>query len=80
MLLDLLGFVIAAAFGSYLLGLVVSAVRAGRIRHTGSISTYSWQRQPVRFCLVALVFVIFGAGLFYCAFLRAAAVWHRLAG
>ena len=78
MLLDVLAFILTAAFGGWLLGLVVRGVCSGRIRHTNSTSTYSLRRQPERFCLVAMVFVLFAGMFFYVAFLRALSICHQL--
>lgn len=78
MLLDVLGFILTAAFGGWLLGPVVRGIRTGRIHHTDSTCTYSLRRQPVRFWLVAIVFVLLAGMFLYVAFLRALAVWHHL--
>ncbi|MCB1972996.1 MAG: hypothetical protein KDE65_00350 [Burkholderiaceae bacterium] len=76
MLSDLAGFVLATVFGAWLLGLVVSGLRTGRIHHTNSTATYSFRMQPIRFILVAAFFTALSAMLFYFAFTRAFAVWH----
>jgi hypothetical protein len=78
MLVDLIGFLVAAAFGGWLVGLVVSGLRTGRIHHTDSTSTFTWRTQPVRFTLVAVFFATLAAMLIYLAAVRATAIWHSL--
>ena len=62
---DLLGLALALAFGVWMVSLVVSGVRTGRIHHSDSTSTYSFRKQPIRFVLVAAVFLAFAAAAFY---------------
>jgi len=78
MIRDILGFVLGLAFAAWILSFVVSGVRTGCIHHTDGTSTFSFRRQPVRFSLVALLFVIIGGMVLYAAFGRAIAIWHRL--
>ena len=79
MTIDIVGFVLAIAFGGWLLSFVVSGVRSGRIHHTDSTSTFSFRAQPVRFVLVAVVLGGFSLMLFYVAILRAIAIWRGFA-
>jgi hypothetical protein len=53
---------------------VVSGVRAGRIHHTDSTSTFSFRTQPIRFTLVAILYLVIGGTLLYVAFGRATAI------
>ncbi|MDR2212313.1 MAG: hypothetical protein LBE21_01640 [Pseudomonadales bacterium] len=77
-LFDVLGFFVAAVLGSWLLGLVVTAIRTGRIRHTNSTATFSLRQQPVQFCLLVLFFILFAGACLYAAILRALSIWHNL--
>ena len=79
MIRDILGLVLGLAFAVWILSFVVSGVRTGRIRHTDSTSTFSFRWQPIRFTLVAVLFILFGGMLLYAAFGRAISIWHRLA-
>ncbi len=79
MTVDIIGFVVAIAFGGWLLSFVVSGVRTGRIHHTDSTSTFSFRTQPIRFALVAVVLASFSLMLFYVAILRAIAIWRGFA-
>lgn len=65
MIFDAIGFLLVAAFGFWMVYLVVSALRTGRIYHTDSTSTFSFRKQPVRFVLVAMVFLTLAAMAFY---------------
>lgn len=76
MLVDLVGFVLAAAFGAWLLGFVIFGVRTGRIHHTNSTSAYLFRAQPMRFTLVAAFFTGLSVMLFYFALVRALVLWH----
>jgi threonine/homoserine efflux transporter RhtA len=79
MSVDIIGFVLAIAFGGWVLSFVVSGVRTGRIHHTDSTSTFSFRTQPVRFALVAVVLAGISLMLFYVAILRALAIWRGFA-
>jgi hypothetical protein len=72
---DLFGLALALTFGVWMVSLVVSGVRTGRIHHTDSASTYAFRRQPVRFVFVAVVFLAFAAMAFYFAFERWQSFW-----
>jgi hypothetical protein len=78
LLLEIFSFALASAFGGWLLSLVVSGVRTGRIRHTNTAFTYSLRHQPVKFCFVALVFLLFSGIFLYFAVLRALAIWNHV--
>ena len=78
LLLDIFSFILASALGGWLLGLVVSGIRTGRIRHTDATSTYSLRHEPVKFCFVALVFLLFSGVVLYFAVLRALAIWNLI--
>lgn len=65
MIRDVSGFVFGLAFAAWMLGLVVSALGTGRIHHTDSTSTFSFRKQPVRFTLVAMLFVVIGGMCLY---------------
>jgi hypothetical protein len=75
-ILDLVGFVLALAFGGWMLSFVVRALRTGRIHHTDSTSTYAFRSQPVRFVFVAVLFVAFAAICFYLAVARWESFWR----
>jgi threonine/homoserine efflux transporter RhtA len=79
MSVDIIGFVLAIAFGGWVLSFVVAGVRTGRIHHTDSTSTFSFRTQPVRFALVAVVLAGISLMLFYVAILRALAIWRGFA-
>jgi threonine/homoserine efflux transporter RhtA len=79
MSVDIIGFVLAIAFGGCVLSFVFSGVRTGRIHHTDSTSTFSFRTQPVRFALVAVVLAGISVMLFYVAILRALAIWRGFA-
>jgi hypothetical protein len=79
MSVDIIVFVLAIAFGGWVLSFVVSGVRTGRIHHTDSTSTFSFRTQPVRFALVAVVLAGISLMLFYVAILRALAIWRGFA-
>jgi hypothetical protein len=79
MTVDIIGFVLAASFGGWLLSFVISGVRTGRIHHTDSTSTFSFRNQPVRFTLVAIVLSGLSMMLFYVAIVRAIAIWRGFA-
>ena len=64
----LLGLALLLTFGAWMVSLVVSGVRTGRIRHTDLTSTYALRKQPLRFVFVAVVFLAFAALAFYFAF------------
>jgi hypothetical protein len=74
--LNVIAFVLAIAFGTWMLGFVVSALRTGRIHHTDSTSTYSFRKQPVRFLFVAALFVAFASIAFYYAAERWNGFWQ----
>ena len=57
----LLGLALLLTFGVWMVSLVVSGVRTGRIRHTDLTSTYALREQPLRFVFVAVVFLAFAA-------------------
>jgi threonine/homoserine efflux transporter RhtA len=78
MLGDLLGVVLAAAFGGWMLYLVVSGVRAGRIHHTDSTSVFTFRAQPVLFTLVAALFAGTAVLPFCVAALKVVAIRDRL--
>jgi hypothetical protein len=59
MIIPMIGCVIALTFGGWMIYLVISGFCSGEIRHTNSTSTYSLQRQPIRFALIALLFIAF---------------------
>jgi hypothetical protein len=76
MLRDIIGLILASVFGVWMSSLVVNGIRTGRIQHNGGPSTFRNQR--ARFIFVAVLFTLFAAMFFYCAFLRAFAIWQRL--
>ena len=76
MVLNIIAFVLAIAFGTWMLGFVVSALRTGRIHHTDSTSTFSFRKQPVRFVFVAVLFVAFASIAFYYAVERWKGFWQ----
>jgi hypothetical protein len=78
LLLDIFSFVMASALGSWLLSLVVSGMRTGRIRHSSATSTYSFRHEPVKFCFTALVFLLFSSAFLYVAGLRALVIWNHV--
>jgi len=79
MTIDIVGFVLAVAFGGWLFSFVISGVRTGRIHHTDSTSTFSFRTQPIRFTLVAALLAGISLMFFYVAALRAIAIWRELA-
>lgn len=78
MALDLLGFILAVVLGTWMLSFTVKAVRQGRIHHTDSTSTWMFRCQPIRFILVAVIFVLLGILFYYYAILRATALWKMI--
>ena len=74
-IINAIGFLLAAAFGAWLLWFVLSAIRTGHIHHTDSTSTYSFRKQPIRFLFVAIVFIAFASIAFYFATDRWQSFW-----
>jgi hypothetical protein len=74
-ILNLIAFALAIAFGVWMLGFVVNALRTGRIHHTDSTSTYSFRTEPIRFLFVAVLFTAFASIAFYYAAQRWKGFW-----
>jgi hypothetical protein len=85
MALDVLGFLLGAAFGTWLLFPVVQGIHTGRIQHQRISHKYprsgatSFRNQPIRFIFIASVFILFSGIVFFFTILKGLAIWHRLA-
>ena len=78
MLSRLLAFALFTGGALVMFLMVFFGVRAGRIRHSDSSSTYTLRKQPVRFGLVILVFSALGGVFLYAAIRTGLEIWRRL--
>jgi uncharacterized membrane protein len=78
MIRDIIGFLVALAVAAWILFVATSGMRTGRIRHTDSTSAMSFHRNPIKFALLVVLFVVVAVAMLYAALERAIAIWQRL--
>ena len=79
---DILGFLIGSVLGIWVVSLVVSGIRNGRLRHNRikprAPDSTSFRTHPFRFLFVALIFLMISCVLLFFAFQRGTSIWQRL--
>ena len=75
---NFIGFILATSFAICMFYLVIDGFRKGRIHHSDTTSTYSLKKQPIKFFMVAVIFIALGSIFLYFAIQKALAVWHGL--